>query len=349
MDRRKRFICSTDIKRAPFDRFKDFLHHLACKNTKKAPDDNHQQNNAYYAGLNNNSMLTNVFACCAKFMDQTILAKPVSCFPFHCLFMRDGYDFDESLKKMDRIGGSFTHLENELENHLKAFKGLGLSEDEKEAFLYAKDLLLIFIYGILPELEKYTLQLDQMYLQHRKLLDLTEQGKIERSSEICNEMLKIVRTKLSHWRFIFQNELVRDMMIRYSVWLLQLVNYIDQAFPDLVYMLPDHVIQIPFEVLRMVKRESELIVPSGMPISSNISRSDLPSGLQSSLISEDESGIRQIQKEKQQDRVFYSELVMFISKHFIDDRIANPDLKEIYLVRLNILLQHNQFIKLFES
>jgi hypothetical protein len=35
---------------------------------------------------------------------------------------------------------------------------------------------------------------------------------------------------------------------------------------------------------------------------------------------------------------FYSELVIIISKHFIDDRIANPDLKEIYLVRLNILL-----------
>jgi len=53
--------------------------------------------------------------------------------------------------------------------------------------------------------------------------------------------------------------------------------------------------------------------------------------------------------EKPQDKQFYSELVMFISKHFIDDRIANPDLKEIYLVRLNILLQHNQFIKLFET
>lgn len=32
----------------------------------------------------------------------------------------------------------------------------------------------------------------------------------------------------------------------------------------------------------------------------------------------------------------------------MDDRIANPDLKEHYLVRLNTLLQHNQFIKLFE-
>ena len=67
--------------------------------------------------------------------------------------MRDGYDFDESLKKMDRIGGSFNHLEKELANELKPFKGLGLSQDEKDNFLFAKDLMLIFIYGILPELE----------------------------------------------------------------------------------------------------------------------------------------------------------------------------------------------------
>ena len=167
---------------------------------------------------------------------------------------------------MDRIGGSFTHLENELADHLKPFKGLRLTDDEKETFLFAKDLLLLFISGILPELEKYTLALDQMYLSHRKLLDLTTKGKIEKSSEICNEMHRIVRIKLSQWRFTFQNEFVRDMMIRYSTWLLQLVNYIDQAFPDLVYMLPDHVIQIPFEVLRMIKRESQLISPQGMPV-----------------------------------------------------------------------------------
>ena len=67
---------------------------------------------------------------------------------------------------------------------------------------------------------------------------------------------------------MFQNDFVRDMLIRYSLWLLQLVNYIDDAFPDLVYMLPDHVIQIPFEVLRMIKRESAMIVPSGIPLSS---------------------------------------------------------------------------------
>lgn len=117
-------------------------------------------NRPYHAGLNNSFMLTNLFACCANFMNHTILSKPVSCFPFHCFFMRDGYDFDESLKRMDRIGGSFTHLENELSDHLKPFKGLRLTPDEKENFLFAKDLLLICVYGILPELEQYTLNLD---------------------------------------------------------------------------------------------------------------------------------------------------------------------------------------------
>lgn len=38
---------------------------------------------------------------------------------------------------------------------------------------------------------------------------------------------------------------------------------------------------------------------------------------------------------------FYPEMVKFISRHFIDDRIAHPDLKEVYLVRLNVLLQYN--------
>ena len=35
MDRRKLSISTDDYKKSPFDRFKDFLHHLACKNTKK--------------------------------------------------------------------------------------------------------------------------------------------------------------------------------------------------------------------------------------------------------------------------------------------------------------------------
>jgi hypothetical protein len=46
---------------------------------------------------------------------------------------------------------------------------------------------------------------------------------------------------------------------------------------------------------------------------------------------------------------FNRELVTFVSRHFVDDRIANPDLKEMYLVRMNILLQHHCYLRLFEE
>ena len=146
--------------------------------------------------------------------------KPVQMFPFHCLFMREGYDFDESMGAMDRIGGSFTHLEAELVDNLKPYKGMRLTDEDKETFSYAKDLLLITINGILPEMEQYTMSLDQMYMNHRKYLDLTKQGRIEKSSEIFNEMSKILRTKLQGWRLILQNKNTRDKLMKFSIWLL---------------------------------------------------------------------------------------------------------------------------------
>jgi hypothetical protein len=87
-------------------------------------------------------------------------------------------------------------------------------------------------------------------------------------------------------------------------------------------MLPDHIIQIPFEVLRMIKRESQLIVPTGMPVCKK----------------DGEIKVTEPKSMTDLQEMFYTELVTIISRHFIDDRIANPDLKEIYLVRLNILL-----------
>lgn len=123
MQRRKLAITTNDFKRAPFDRYVDFLHYMACKNSKINQEDHHGGQQDFHPGLNNSFMITNLFANSAYLLDQTLLQEPVQCFPFHCLFMRDGYDFDDSLLKMDRIGGSFTHLENELSDHLKPFKG----------------------------------------------------------------------------------------------------------------------------------------------------------------------------------------------------------------------------------
>ena len=129
MSRRKLCITTADQKRTPFDKFSEFLHFMAVKNCNKQSDESMgmPQQGQMLTGLNNNFMITHTFSCFTNFMETTILQKPVSCFPFHCFFMRDSFDFDEALAKMDRIGGSFTHLENELKDSLKPFNGMKLS------------------------------------------------------------------------------------------------------------------------------------------------------------------------------------------------------------------------------
>ena len=149
------------------------------------------------------------------------------------------------------------------------------------------------------------------------------------------------------------------MLLKYSLWLLQLVNHIDSECPDLIYILPDYLISIPFELLRMLKRESQLIVPSGMPICTaptgpganarlSLAAANAQALEQLGLINEGPDGmggnlphLKALNGGSQVEQTFYHEIVKFISRHFMDDRIANPDLKEHYLVRLNTLLQHN--------
>jgi hypothetical protein len=100
-----------------------------------------------------------------------------------------------------------------------------------------------------------------------------------------------------------------------------LINYIDESYPDIVYILPESFVEIPFEIFRAFKRgnvplyETEIEQTETYPEEYNtVYQGDLKS------------------------TSFSFELVRFISKHFYDTKIANPDLKEIYLTRLNILL-----------
>lgn len=43
------------------------------------------------------------------------------------------------------------------------------------------------------------------------------------------------------------------------------------------------------------------------------------------------------------------ELIKYISKHFFDAKIANPEVKEAYLTRLNMMLQYDEYIKMLEN
>jgi hypothetical protein len=46
---------------------------------------------------------------------------------------------------------------------------------------------------------------------------------------------------------------------------------------------------------------------------------------------------------------YKQELCKFISRHFFDPKIANPDLKELMIIRLNMMLQHQDCIVALEQ
>jgi hypothetical protein len=46
---------------------------------------------------------------------------------------------------------------------------------------------------------------------------------------------------------------------------------------------------------------------------------------------------------------FALELIKNTSKHFYDPRIANPEMKETYMTRLNMIMQYSQYMKMLEQ
>lgn len=41
---------------------------------------------------------------------------------------------------------------------------------------------------------------------------------------------------------------------KFAFWLSKSLNYLDSAYPDIIYILPEEFVQIPFDVFRASKR-----------------------------------------------------------------------------------------------
>jgi hypothetical protein len=106
---------------------------------------------------------------------------------------------------------------------------------------------------------------------------------------------------------------------KFAFWLASSINYIDSIYPDLIYILPEEFVQIPFDIFRASKRGN---LPLYELESEKIKYADEYEAIY-----------------KNQQTTLSQELISFISRHFYDSKIVNPDLKELYLTRLNIMMQ----------
>lgn len=86
----------------------EFLHYLVYKN-------NGYVKNVKPPGLTPQTTLANVFFSASRYLDDIVYSQSFDKFPFHCFFMREAKGLmDENLKVFERVGGTFSHLENEL-------------------------------------------------------------------------------------------------------------------------------------------------------------------------------------------------------------------------------------------
>ena len=59
-----------------------------------------------------NTML-NLFTCVEQKLVETIYKRPIDQFPIKAFFLKEMSEFDNSLKNMDRLGGTLGHIETE--------------------------------------------------------------------------------------------------------------------------------------------------------------------------------------------------------------------------------------------
>ena len=59
------------------------------------------------------NLMLNVFTCVEEKFAELVYMKPLQQFPIKAFFIKEMSEFDESLKNMDRLGGTLSHIETE--------------------------------------------------------------------------------------------------------------------------------------------------------------------------------------------------------------------------------------------
>lgn len=100
---------------------------------------------------------------------------------------------DEAFKSIERIGGTFSYLENELGSKLQVLNTLKMNNEQHEMALLAKNLTLIFTFGVVQEITMFIRYNERVYVNSRTYDDLSEKGKQEMGYRLIEEMMAHAR------------------------------------------------------------------------------------------------------------------------------------------------------------
>ena len=128
-------------------------------------------------------------------------------------------------------------------------------------------------------------------------------------------------------KLAFMSKHGKIALTRFCTWIMTVVNHLDSKpdMADFVYAVPVLFVDIPFELFRAFMRA----LTGSQNFEQEINTPETKVGLLQNI-------------------TFQQSLASFVARHFFDEKIANPDLKEMMIIRLNMFLQFQDCIKTLE-
>lgn len=112
------------------------------------------------------------------------------------------------------------------------------------------------MFSVMPFMREFVKLLEKIYLNNRTLQDMIDDpSNAEPKKIIMNENAQSKRGMSQYLALLFSpGSLNRPCIYQFARWSASLFNLIDSEQPDILYILPEAFVEIPFEIFRMLKR-----------------------------------------------------------------------------------------------
>lgn len=112
------------------------------------------------------------------------------------------------------------------------------------------------MFSVMPFMVEYVKLLEKIYINNRSMQDMIEdQQNNELKKQMMSENALHKRAMIPYQAVLFSPcSLNRACIYQFARWTVSLFNRIDTEKPEILYILPETFVEIPFEVFRAFKR-----------------------------------------------------------------------------------------------
>jgi hypothetical protein len=97
--------------------------------------------------------------------------------------------------------------------------------------------------------------IERLLIHSKTRLDLTSKGKQEKDLEISTSIFNSLKY-IPAYQIMFNTRANRMNIHKYCLWIMDLLNFIEKKHGKAVYFMPEPLVEISFEIFRIIKRDN---------------------------------------------------------------------------------------------